>query len=73
MKSTGGKVVGKPAYAATFAFRASSDAAGTFDITSEKGPAASMLTDSEARELTFESGKLAKITVGTPKRTKTDR
>ena len=70
---TNGVAVGKPVYAATLSFKASDDAKGTFTIAIEKGPAASMLTNSSAQEISFEPGKAATITIGTPKREKRGR
>ena len=64
VKSSGGATVGKPMYAGTFNFVASADAKGGFSIVIEKGPAASLMTNSTAQELPFEFGKTATITIG---------
>ena len=58
-----------PMYAATFYFRASQDARGTFTINVEKGPAASMMTTSSAVVIPFDVGAPAAITIAMPKRT----
>ena len=74
VKWSGGATIGKPLYAGTFDFVASADAKGVFSIVIEKGPAASLLTNSVAQTLPFELGKTATITIGaTPKRSSTDR
>ncbi|MHC4697065.1 MAG: hypothetical protein ACYTFA_10010 [Planctomycetota bacterium] len=68
----GGTAVGtNPMYAATFYFRASQDAKGTFTINLEKGPAASMMTTSKAVVVPFKVGQPVAITITTPKRTVT--
>ncbi len=64
VKSSGGATVGKPMYAGTFNFVASADAKGVFSIVIEKGPAASLMTNSVAQEFSFEFGKTATITIG---------
>ncbi len=64
VKSSGGSTVGKPMYAGTFNFVASADAKGVFSVIIEKGPAASLMTNSVAQELSFELGKTATITIG---------
>lgn len=65
----GGTAVGThPRYAATFYFRASLDAKGTFTINVEKGPAASMMTTSSAVVVPFEAGGPVAITIATPRR-----
>ncbi|MFQ5590588.1 MAG: hypothetical protein ACE5HE_05450 [Phycisphaerae bacterium] len=69
VKARGGTAVGKPRYAGTFNFEASADAKGVFSIVIEKGPAATLLTNSVAQTLPFELGQIATITVsGAPKR-----
>ncbi|MHC4698573.1 MAG: hypothetical protein ACYTFA_17720 [Planctomycetota bacterium] len=65
--------VGKPRYAGTFKFTASADAKGVFTIVAEKGPDASMVTNSIAQDIPFTT-KAATITIGAvPKRPTTRR
>lgn len=67
----GGAVVdASPMYGATFYFRASQDAKGTFTIEVEKGPAASMMTTPNGVVIPFEAGEPTAITIVTPRRTK---
>ena len=64
----GTSVDADPMYTATFYFRVSGDARGTFTIGVERGPAASMMTTSKAVSIWFEAGPPAEVAVADPKR-----
>ncbi|UCE61335.1 MAG: hypothetical protein JSU63_06220 [Phycisphaerales bacterium] len=64
--------VGKSLYAATFHFRASPDAAGSFTVNVEIG-SESLLANVVAQRISFRAGEAATISIKTPKRAPTQR
>lgn len=72
VRTSGGGDIVKPSYVATFTFRASPDAAGTFKVNVRTDSTETFLLDQAALQIPHKIGAAAEVTVGAPIPTRTE-
>lgn len=72
VRTAGGSDMVKPSYVATFTFRASPDAAGSFKINVRSDSTETFLLDQAAVQIPHKIGAAAEVTVGAPTPTRTE-